>query len=125
MKQHVKIVNVDIYNRGVLVFFGSESQLINYVHQRFPCYDDCIRDGLNDGKNGTAYTFKLPADAIIFAGTIPAEKTIVHEIGHVAKHLLSIVEVEDEEAFCYLLEYLYDKIIPWVRTISSSAPASS
>ena len=121
MKQQVLNVPVEIFNRGVLVFLGSQEQLKNYVRQKYPEYEDDVEEELS---GGSAYTIKLKDDAIIFAESIIPESEMVHEIVHAAIHLLSLVEVQDkegninEEALCYLVEYLARKILPWLTSIS-------
>lgn len=123
MKQYAKVFTVDIFHRGVLVFFGSQEQLDNYIKQKYPCYSEYVKD--IDSPGDTATTLKLKDDAIIY-GTHPLpEGRVVHEIVHATKHLLSLVGVEDEETECYTIEYLYDAIIPWLRSISSSEPDES
>lgn len=118
MKQHVKTFPVDLYKRGVLVFIGSREQLRSYIEREgIEIEWDDEADEILD--KSSAVTFRLKADIIIYAEHVPDEGVIVHEILHATKHLLRIVEVNDEEAEAYLLEYLYDEIMPWFRSVTS------
>ena len=123
MKQHVKIVTVPIYYRGVLIFIGSPDQLRDYLYRRYPAYASSMGD--LDIPPATAYTFKFEGDALIYSPSIPSESTMVHEIFHAARHILGIIGVElsdgTEEVFAYLMEYLSDQILPWLKTFSSGS----
>ena len=117
MRQHIKTFTVEIIKRGVLVFMGSWEQFRNYLKRYYPCYLTEVERMWDNAPPGSAYTFKVAGDAIIYADSVICGSTMVHEIAHATKHLLSLVEIEDEEAECYTLEYLYERIIPWLKTI--------
>lgn len=118
MKQNYKIVSVDVFNRGVLVFIGSQQQLLDCLTREYPSYKEEVEQGFEEEeRRGDAWTIKLADDALIWADHFVEEKTIVHEIVHTAKHLLNLVDVDNEEVLCYTVEYLYGKIMPWYRSI--------
>lgn len=120
MKQYVKEVPVELYRRGVLVFIGSHTQLRNYIALKYPCYSDDVNCMFEELPRGSAWTVKLEDDALIYAEDIISEDVMIHEIFHTTHHLLSLVNVHDEEAAAYLMEYLCGRILPWLRAISSS-----
>lgn len=53
---------------------------------------------------------------------------MVHEIFHAARHILNLVGVgltdETEKVFAYLMEYLSEQILPWLKTFSYGSPSS-
>lgn len=114
MKQYKKIFPVELFKRGVMVFFGSRENVKRFVTED---YGDAWADE-SEWDVTSAYTFRLSADALIFAEKPINEGILVHEIVHATRHLLRLVDVDDEETECYLVEYLYNKIIPWFRTTS-------
>lgn len=115
MKQQVRIFPVEIYNRGVCVFFGTREQFKAYASKeeiKLSEEDEQILDGSN------AVTFRLPNDALIFSEREITEWTLIHEIEHATKHILRCCDITDEEAECYLLAYLCKEIVPWAKTTS-------
>ena len=110
-------VPIELLRRGVLVFFGSRDDLLEYLSANHPVYYEDLKDD-DVWPRGSAYTIKMSDDAIIFADTLIDEGTLVHELGHTSKHLLDIVGIKDEEAYCYTIEYLYNKIMPWYRKLT-------
>lgn len=122
MRRYKKTFPVDLYKRGVMVFLGTREAVKRFITEE---YDDVWDDESEEILDRTsAVTFRLSSDALIFSSKPITDGVMVHEIGHAAKHLLRIVGVEDEEAECYLIEYLYDKILPWFHTTSFSRDAS-
>ena len=115
MKQFVKIIPVDVYKRGVCVFFGTREQLKMFLKKE----DIQIEDDLDGflGKSD-AIILRTLTDALIFSERKITEGTLIHEISHAAKHILRCCDVEDEEAECHLLEYLCNEILPWARATS-------
>ena len=119
MKQRIKIVPIDLYKRGVCVFVGTREQFRSYVERENLEID---WDNYKDIEEmAAAFTVRFQLDSMIVCTRKPEESVIVHEIVHAAKHILRIVDVDDEEAEAYLVEYLYDQIIPWLRTNFSSS----
>jgi hypothetical protein len=120
MKQHVKAVSVPPYYRGVLVFIGSPDQLRDYLRRSYPAYATSMED--IDIPQAVACTFNLECDALIYSPSVPKEAAMIHEIFHAARHILNIVGIDlsddTEEAYAYLIEYLSDQILPWLRTFS-------
>ena len=43
--------------------------------------------------------------------SIHALRTMVHEAGHVVRSLSEQVGIEDEEAFCYALDWIYGEML--------------
>ena len=60
----------------------------------------------------SAATYADTPDDFIYLGVLDncSLKEIVHECGHVAWKIMEIVGCQDEEAFCYLLDYIFDKV---------------
>lgn len=120
MKQHVKTVTIPVYYRGVLVFIGSRGQLRDHLFRYYPDYATSMED--LEIPPAAAYTFKLEGDALIYSPSVPSEAAMVHEIFHSVRHILGIIGVElsdeTEEVFAYLMEYLSDQILPWLKTFS-------
>lgn len=117
MKQHVKLFPVDLYKRGVCVFLGTREQFKAYLEREEIDFD---WDGEDTDKMLDKYqavTLRTDTDCIIYSDKEVDEGVLAHECVHAAKHVLRIVGVEDEEAEAYLVEYLYNGIIPWVRSI--------
>ena len=123
MKQRVKTVPLDIYKRGVQVFYGTREQFIAYAkNMEFEIDDEEVKT-LQEKTGGI--TLRLPLDAAVALFPEADEYFVIHELGHASKHILRIVEVEDEEAEMYLMEHLCREILPWFRAISSSGPSGS
>ena len=120
MKQHVKIFPVDIYKRGVCVFFGTRDQLKQYFKKENIEYDWKGEETDEMLDKSQAVCFRLDTDVLIYSEREISESVLIHEIIHASKHILRLVDIDDEEAFAYLTEYLCDQILPWSRTISSS-----
>ena len=59
---------------------------------------------------------------------MPSSAEMVHEILHAARHILNLVGVgltdETEKVFAYLMEYLSEQILPWLKTFSYGSPSS-
>lgn len=125
MKQHVKTITIPMYYRGVLVFIGSSEQLMGYLDRHYPSYASVVQTF--EYTRAAAYTFKLDGDALIFAPRIPSSAEMVHEIFHATRHILDIVGVklsdDTEEVFAYLMEYLSEQILPWLKTFSCESPS--
>lgn len=110
----VKQFPIEIIKRGVLVFLGEEGDLLKYIKKHFPSYLQEVKEVLQEVYDYSALTIKLSGDAIIYSKDIILPGTLVHEIGHVAKHLLKCVDIEDEEMYCYTEEYLFEQIMSWL-----------
>ena len=122
MKPQAIEIPVSVFKRGVIVFFGSPEDLIEYLDQRHPVYANELKavweKFINCLHSASALTIKLSADPIIYANELIPEEELIHELGHAAKHILSLVKVDDEEAECYTLEYLYEQVMPWFRNLN-------
>lgn len=117
MKQRVKTIPIDLYKRGVQVFYGTDKQFRSYAKREGFEVDWAEYEAYGDKTGGM--TIRLPLDVVIVLFESASEGVVVHELGHAAKHILRIVEVEDEEAEMYLLEYLYNEVMPWYRSIQN------
>lgn len=123
MKQKIKTVPLDIYKRGIQVFYGTKEQFIAYAKRMEFEVDEEEVKTLQEKTGGI--TLRLPLDAAVALFPNADEYFAIHELGHAAKHILRIVEVEDEEAEMYLLEHLCRKVLPWFRSISASSTDGS
>lgn len=126
MKQYVKTITIPMYYRGVLVFIGSREQLKGYLDRHYPSYAPVVE--AVEQTQAAAFTFKLDGDALIFTPQIPSSAEMVHEIFHAARHILDIIGVkltdDTEEVFAYLMEYLSEQILPWLKTFSCGSQLS-
>ena len=101
-------INIPIYDQDVIVLKADSLNTIDdYV-------EDCYRVQLEKGSCRSASTYILPENVIII-GITPeiTSRIIVHETGHATFQLLKnigINPVYDDESFCYIQDYIFDKI---------------
>lgn len=122
MKSYSKIIPIDLYKRGVMIFFGSKEDL--YKKAGAIITPD-IRQSLEecDFNHTQAVTIRTETDAIIYAPQRPYDEIIAHEICHATFQILRIVDIdptECEEAYTYLFEYLYYKIFLWLNALDDA-----
>lgn len=102
-------VNIPIYDQDIIILKADSLNTIDdYV-------EDCYRVQLEKGSCRSASTYILPENVIII-GITPeiTSRIIVHETGHATFQLLKnigINPVYDDESFCYIQDYIFDKII--------------
>lgn len=101
-------INIPIYDQDVIVLKADSLNTIDdYV-------EDCYRVQLEKGSCRSASTYILPENVIII-GITPeiTNRIIVHETGHATFQLLKnigINPVYDDESFCYIQDYIFDKV---------------
>lgn len=119
------VIPVDIYRRGVLVFFGPKEDFLHFVESRDADNYEGIARCVNDDDGATlAQTIKTTTDVYIFAEQAPGMAAIVHESAHATMGILKIVGISpsEEEAFAYLQEYICQQIFDWLN-LSCDAPS--
>ena len=112
------IIPIDIYRRGVLVFFGSNEELMNFIKKNAPSDLIGVTTCLDDDETTVAHTIGTSTDAIIHAIKKPSSiLTLIHEADHAAFRIMKIVGVEtsDEEAHAYLQEFICQKMFEWLN----------
>lgn len=127
MKAKHLIIPLDIYKRGVLVFIGSNEELMAYIGKKDAGNLLGVTQFLDDDPTTLAQTIKTPTDAIIHARKMPSSiLTFVHEADHAAFGIMQIVGIDphDEEAHAYMQEYILKKIFEWLD-FSSDIPESN
>lgn len=101
-------INVPIFDQKIIVIQGKSMPKIDeYVEDSYSCYFGELPE-----RSGSVYN--LPDNTIVM-GLLSdvTDKIIVHECGHATFDLMRFVginPVTDQETFCYIQEYLFDKI---------------
>lgn len=104
-------INIPIYDQEVILLKADNlSTIDDYV-------EDCYRVQLDKGSNRSASTYILSNDVIII-GITPdvTDRVIVHETGHAVFQLLKNIGINpyyDDESFCYIQDFLFDKVTKW------------
>ncbi len=115
MKSYKKIIPLDIFHRGVAVVFGSRDTLVDCM--KGYGYKNALTNRIEDALNTSeAVVLRLDEDAIIYIEHKVTEGVLIHEIVHAASHILGLVDIDNEEMLSYLMQYLYEQIVPWART---------
>lgn len=108
-------ISIPIYDREVTVLMAEDLNTIdNYIED---CYN-VLLEGKTNVRSASTYT--LP-DGVIIIGITNTEnlRGIVHECGHATFEVLNLIginPVTDQETFCYIQDYLFDKISKWRTT---------
>lgn len=112
------LFEIPIYNQVFDFIYSSYEELEDYISQKESVTFDQIglsKDkGLIDGVTltigGTIYVW--------FSDTEATLETAIHEIGHLVYELASQIglDINDQEAICYLQEYLFKTIMIWMNT---------
>lgn len=103
-------IKIPIFDQKVFVIKAEDMKTIdNYVED---IYD--IKLNRTDAEYRDASTY-LMLNGDILIGLLPkaTDRIIVHETGHTVFELLNILGIDptkDQETFCYLQDYLFDKI---------------
>ena len=107
-------INIPIFDQMIVVLQAEEmSSVDKYVED---VYD--IKLGAGPAECRKASTYRLPNEIIIGLLLDSTERTIVHECGHATFELLDILGINptiDQETFCYIQDYLFDKIVTWFK----------
>lgn len=101
-------INIPIYDQNVVILKAEELNTIDDYVQ------DCYRVQLSGNPGRIATTYILQDNVIIIGITNETTNSvIVHETGHATFQLLKNIGINpelDDESFCYIQEYLFDKI---------------
>lgn len=109
-----QIINIDIYKRSIVILQdGCVGDICKWLEEHNSTdVAQSVRE--EDWDTANAVTFSDGLDVYIISPKQIADKTLVHELTHATFKVLKIVginPVQEEEAFAYLYEYLYDKTI--------------
>lgn len=120
------IVEIELYSTDLLVVVGDIDGAIKWLENKNVSEDDIefIKSSCETGSQGTTGLLSNNALFIrlLHSPTTPEYKGIlVHEVFHVTSILLrsrgmSLVK-ESEEAYAYLLEFIYRKIVEKVEEL--------
>jgi len=104
-----------IYNTNIIVYIGNATKANAYV-ERYLWKDD---SRISESSAGSVQSFNLHDGSRLkfihlseFPKTVRQISTLVHELNHVAMDVVSHVGVDDEEAYCYYHDYLFNMILP-------------
>ena len=110
MKKH--IIDIDIYKRSVVILQdGSIGDICKRLEEHNATnIAQSVRE--EDWETANAVTYSDGLDVCIISPKQIEGKTLVHELTHATFKILKIVginPVQEEEAFAYLYEYLFNK----------------
>lgn len=123
-----KFVNVSIYHTDVIMVMGPRELLIDYVkgdNVQSKFKDELLANIVTANRKGT------PKGSTFFVGTGggciiwlagPEPDVYTHEIAHAAHHILKskgIDMCDADEAFAYLMEYLWVELSPFTFGLKS------
>lgn len=123
-KNYSKIIPIDLYRRGVFIFIGEKDDFFKDKNAKRFLTDE-VRQTLDDidFSKTAAVTLRTGTDAIIYAPSKPYEDEFVHELSHATFYILKLVDIDPticEEAYAYLLEYLYYKAMLWFNALEQA-----
>ena len=105
------IVPCHIYRHGVALVVGGMADLERHLRKYDYTLEQetrrLIEDNETHAKAWTFYTDSKRRDVVIYSQEPLSMATLVHEICHAAQFTLNNVGVADNEAFAYLVEYLF------------------
>jgi hypothetical protein len=109
-----QIINIDIYKRSVVILQdGCVGDICKWLEEHNATdIAQSVRE--EDWDTANAITFSDGLDVFIISPKQIEVKTLAHELTHATFKVLKIAginPVQEEEAFAYLYEYLYDKAI--------------
>lgn len=109
-----QIINIDIYKRSIVILQdGCVGDICKWLEEHNATdIAQSVRE--EDWDTTNAVTFSDGLDVYIIFPKQIAAKTLAHDLTHATFKVLKIVginPVQEEEAFAYLYEYLYDKAI--------------
>lgn len=105
-------INIPLFDKKVTVLYADDLKTV----------DDYIRDTYRYNwapfsPDKGACTYSLPTAEIIIAVSKDLhDRYLVHETGHATFELLELIginPVKDQESFCYIQDYIFDKINVW------------
>lgn len=108
-----QIINVDIYGRSVVILQdGCRGEISRWLegHGAFEIIKTLREE---DWGVTNAVTLSDGLDVYIISPNLIEDRTIVHELTHATFKILKIVGINpmnEEEAFAYLYEYLYNQV---------------
>lgn len=107
-----KTIEIPIYPIEVNFIAGDYIEFLEYISWRHGCNID-PKDNIAETHliNGHHYIW-FEEDTI----TTPI---MIHELGHVTFNIMNYLglELTDQEAFCYMQEYLYEQISKYVHNL--------
>lgn len=109
-----QIIPIDLYKRGVVILQDSCIGDICKWLDKHNATDITQSVREEDWDTANAVTYSDGLDVYIISPKQIATKTLAHELTHATFKILKIVginPVQEEEAYAYLYEYLYDKAI--------------
>lgn len=109
-----QIINIDIYKRRVVILQDScIGDICKWLEEHNSTdIAQAVRE--ENWVTGNTVTYSDGLDVYIISPKQIAAKTLAHELTHATFKILKIVginPVQEEEAYAYLYEYLYDKAI--------------
>lgn len=100
-----KIINIPIFDKTIEVIWNKDlSKIQQYLLDTFSEETFPTLHPLSAGA-----TWMLSTGYIII-GLTSNDSTLIHELGHCVWRIVQLCGIEDEETFCYLLEYIYKEI---------------
>jgi hypothetical protein len=108
----IKTIQVPIFPIEVNFVSGDHEEFIEYLKSKYRC------EIIN--ANGNAVTFLVNEDQYIWFDendiTIPI---MYHELGHATFDAMKLIglDIQDQEAFCYIQEYLFNEISKYVHNL--------
>lgn len=135
--EHFEIINIDLYNTHIMVYFGQLSGLLDKLSEYLRNEDvqkakelfGDVEDGITLGR-----TCLLESGQIVLwmpkPPTTPEEKgTLQHEIFHATNCLMEKVGIrltlDSDEAYAYLIGYTSTKVEEFLTTSSDDAQSQS
>lgn len=132
-----KIINIDIYNTDIMVYFGQFSSLLDKLSEYLRNEEvQKAKELFGDVENGItlARTCLLECGQIVLwmpkIPTTPEEKgTLQHEIFHATNDMMEKVGIRltlaSDEAYAYLIGYISTKVEEFLMTSSDDAQSQS
>lgn len=119
-KNYSKVIPIDLYKRGLLIFIGDKNECVKLL-KRDKISEESVKQVKEFDMTGTtAVTFCIDGDVLIYMENKKPIEVLVHELSHVAFMVLRIVGIDptqSEEAYAYLLGYLYEKAALWFNDV--------
>lgn len=125
MKNYSKIIPIDLYARGVIICIGTKDFCVRQLRRK-KVSEEYIKEVAEYDMGevpATAVTFRIGGDVLIYMESPQPMDTLIHELSHAAFRILEIVgidPIQSEEAYAYLLGYLYFKAADWFNGVWNS-----
>ena len=105
-------IPIPIYD-GTLIFTDEKvSRAFAFIRRRHNIDIRCTpeeADGMTLSVGKLMWVVRIPD--LVKVPSVHALRTMVHEAGHVVRSLSEQVGIEDEEAFCYALDWIYGEML--------------